>query len=116
MKTVFGRQSVTLLLLFLLCLILLCVVCVIFRSTTSTQQELYKEPASVFLITGNGLAKDRRLDRIGTNDIVFNQGTSLGLPHEYLIANPNLNVEYMKEIAKEILPEFLSLHNFVVIN
>jgi hypothetical protein len=53
---------------------------------------------------------------IDTKSIVFNQGVPLNLPYEFLIDNPKLNVEQIKEIANEILPQGASLHNFVVMN
>ena len=106
---------------FILFLSSICFACALLRYS----RECYDEPipSQIYIIPANikedqtrRTRRTRDADKIDTKSIVFNQGVPLNLPYEFLIDNPKLNVEQIKEIANEILPQGASLHNFVVMN
>jgi hypothetical protein len=101
---------------FLLLLIVFAIVVTLIRRLPLVTERYIEQPPVYIILPslGSESGKEERTGQIKSDDIVFNQGAPLKLPYEFIVSNPYLTVDQIKEIANEILPAS-SLHNFVVI-
>jgi hypothetical protein len=81
--------------------------------TTRRQNAEHFGSDRTIIIIPNGSSVAQPNGSMLTTNIIFNQGKPLNLPFEFVIANPFLSVEQLKDIVNEVLPGSSS-ENFVV--